>query len=132
MYGMFAYIFRSFDGSLVNLHQSPWPGWQQSEVAACQQGVTLRAHPARVEELVGILLLDRLDSIFLTSWKQSALPFCLKVRVPRVWGEFRPPVLALVWATKSARPAPTITTCISVSWPHQQKHIVIKYNIIKK
>ena len=44
--------------SLFLMHQPP--GRQQGEVAACQEGITLRSHPSSVEELVRELLLHRL------------------------------------------------------------------------
>mmetsp|Transcript_42681 Transcript_42681/g.101728 ORF Transcript_42681/g.101728 Transcript_42681/m.101728 type:complete len:388 (+) Transcript_42681:230-1393(+) len=46
----------------LHLHQAAGlpPGRQQREVAASEESIALRAHPACVEELAGILLLDGL------------------------------------------------------------------------
>ena len=47
---------------LLMFHVEPTPpGRQQGEVTSRQQGVTLRAHPAGIEELLGELLLNCLE-----------------------------------------------------------------------
>ena len=49
--------------SFSKMSYTSGPGRQQSEVAACQQGVTLRAHPASIEELLREFLLNGLPEI---------------------------------------------------------------------
>ena len=54
---------------LLMFHVEPTPpGRQQGEVTSRQQGVTLRAHPAGIEELLGELLLNCLEPDFPKKW----------------------------------------------------------------
>ena len=56
-------LYSSHQRAKGNCHTQPVipPGRQKGEVAARQQGVTLRAHPTGIEELLGIFLLNGLE-----------------------------------------------------------------------
>ena len=63
--------------SFSKMSYTSGPGRQQSEVAGCQQGVTLRAHPASIEELVRVFLLNGLAEI--CGWHKRGLTMGLSV-----------------------------------------------------